>query len=131
MFNVFANVKSNARKLTRKEEKEMEKINKRFNALCDDFEAFLFSVDWDDEGVIEVTSEGETIEIPIKDYNPFDYFNENWRDVSNYFNKKRGHITPVNGGAFHELMINNKNIDTNGELININNPQLVYNCWIV
>lgn len=121
-----ASVKRDKRKLTRKENRELEKVDQRFDSLCNEFVEFLFSWDWDDpKGVVEVDDQ----EVPIYEFNPFGLFNDDWRYFAKNLNENKKHQTPVNGEAFYDTMINNENLNY-GEPIDINNPRLNQICYL-
>lgn len=131
---VVANAHSQKRNLTRKENKELKKINSYFKSLCAEFYQFLFTWDWDDpNGVIEVVDEKGIHEVPITEFNPFNMFNDDWMYYARERNNDRKHNTPVNAEAFHDKMINNENIENHDDITicNFGNPQLTHVCWII
>lgn len=98
------------RRLTRKENKELIKINQAFNKIQNDFSAFLFGFDWDD---ITHLQYDDGTEVPISELKMFQDFNQKWIAFCNKWKRDKHHNTPVNENAFHEWAIDNTKTNKN------------------
>ena len=87
-----ANMKGNKRRIDRKQERELIKLNKVFDEYCDDFYAVLFGVDWD----------ASTHELQV-----FKDFNNGWIKQCEVYNKDKKHYCRAEPGAFYDLIIDN------------------------
>ena len=72
-----ANMKGNKRRIERKQDRELLKLNKVFDDYCDDFYAVLFGVDWD----------ASTYELQV-----FKDFNNGWIKQCEVYNLSLIHI---------------------------------------
>ena len=110
----IANMKGNKRRIDRKQERELIKLNKVFDEYCDDFYAVLFGVDWD----------ASTHELKV-----FKDFNNGWIKQCEVYNKDKRHYVKAEPEAFYDLIIDNTKTNKNDKPFNFINIQQFNLCW--
>ena len=122
---VAANIKNDARKLKRKESKELKKLNKHFSDYCDNFYKILFADDFDKGGIIEINGQ----QMKLDDLDLFNDYNAGWISFCEYWNTDKHHLIPANSEAFHELIIDNTKNNNDDKPFSFTSFQLTYLCW--
>ena len=103
-----ASINAQKRRLTRKENKEIKKINEVFLKIQNEFSAFIFGFDWDNITHLEYN---DGTEVSIEDLKPFKDFNTKWIKWCLDWERDKKHNTQVDKNAFHDWAINNEKLN--------------------
>jgi len=110
-----ANINSQGRKLSRKEDRELTYINKAFDKLTHNFAEVLLGSAWENPA--------------INHLNPFVDFNLFWVNWCDTYNKNKKHLINANELAFHDFAINNTKSNDYDRPIFITGNQLLNLRW--
>lgn len=113
-----ANIKQDGRKLRRKEQKEVDYINRKFHDLEEKLSQALFGFDWD------------TAKPPYSTYDIFAAYNEQWKEFCRKWHNGK-HIIPARIEAFEELFIDNVKLNKDDTPNYFGNPNLAHVCWVI
>lgn len=110
-----ANINAQRRKLTRKEDRELEYINAAFDKLIHNFSETLLGADWEHP--------------QIKHLNPFNDYNKYWVAWCEKYNKDKKHIVNANETAFYDMAIDNTKTNDYDTIFYFTNNQLSNLRW--
>ena len=111
-----AAINSQKRRLTRKENKEITKINNAFTKIQNEFSAFIFGFDWDN---ITHLKYDDGTEVPITELKPFKDYNAKWIRCCLIWERDKTHNTQVDENAFHDWCMNDTLVGENDKIFDI------------